>query len=267
MNKFYAIVFVFVLISFSPPSMAADVVTCWFPPSWEGQVKHAERISRALSSRSGITVRAKVAGSYPEILKAFASQDQNLVYSGSFVQAIIAARKLGHPLLQTIDGREMYAGILVYKKGGDPLAILAEHPERIAYTIGASSGESSAKAATAGQAAVGRNSHAKAVFAVLANKADGAFVKDWWWEVNSERYPNLTQYSVPGVSIQMNPDNVLTASRAVSESDQARIRMAGVASAEVFGDNTRVQEFSSAQLAFPLGLMKKGRIDPLTYSW
>lgn len=248
-------------------SMAADEMNCWFPPAWQSRVEQADRIADSLTRGSGITVRAKVAASYPEILEAFASDEQNLVYIGSFVQSILVARKLGRPLLQAVDGHQMYAGILITRAGADPSVILGEHPERIAYTIGTSSGESSAKAATAGKAGIGVKSHADAVAAVQQGRASGAFVKDWWWELSRVHYPGLESHLVAGVSIQMNPDDVLSASRSVSAETSRLIKAAAMADPEAFGPGTRMREFTPGQLAFPLGLMRKGGMDPLTYSW
>ena len=46
-------------------------------------------------------------------------------YYGSFAQSIIVARKLGTPLVQNVDGKDLYAGIMIYKAGEDPQKILA----------------------------------------------------------------------------------------------------------------------------------------------
>ena len=42
---------------------------------------------------------------------------------------------------------------------------------------------------------------------------------------------------------------------------------AAIASSAAFGKNANMQAFDAKTLDFSLGLMKKGKIDPLTYSW
>ena len=72
---------------------------------------------------------------------------------------------------------------------------------------------------------------------------------------------------MPGVSIAQNPDNVLTASNGVSSSIQAKIKKAALANSQAFGKGANMRAFDSGKLAFSLGLMQKGKINPLTYSW
>lgn len=244
-------------------AMAADL-TCWFAPG-TGEAK-AQQISKALGSNSGLSIEPRVAKSYPEILESLSSSKPQLVYVGSFVQAIIAARSLGTPLVQNANGKEMYSGILIYPAGQDPEAILRQHPTEIAYALGASSGESSAKAATGGKAAIGVSNHGEAVAALQSGKAKGAVVKDWWWLANESKYSGLKSYRMPGISLQKNPDNVLTASKAVPADVREKISLAAMANSAAFGEDSVMLPFES-DLSFSLELMKKGKIDPLTYSW
>lgn len=248
-------------------AFAGDSITCWFPPSWSAKTAQAQAITTALSEKSGLVIQAQVAKSYPEILSAFDSEKQNLVYVGSFVQSIIAARKLGTPLVQNVNGKELYAGIMIYPESQKPFELLKTNPAEIAYAIGASSGESCAKAATGGKAAVAVSSHLAAVNAVKAGKAKAAFVKNWWWAAHKDEFPGLKSTEIPGVSLQKNPDNVLTASRAVPARVATKIQSAAMASSGAFGQNSVVTPFEPSKVAFSLGLMQKGGIDPLTYSW
>jgi len=265
MKKMVTLLLVLVWMVLTGPALAADTLTCWFSPgSKDGAAK---TITDALSSNSGLIVVPKIAKSYTEILEAFSTSKPQLVYVGSFVQAIINARKLGTPLVQSADGKEMYSGILIYPAGQEPEAILKANPAQIAFAIGASSGESTAKAATAGKAAVGVANHGAAVKEVQDGKAKAAVVKDWWWLANESKYAGLKSYRIPGLSEQRNPDNVLTASKAVSAADVDKITMAALSSSTAFGDKAVVVPFDAGQLVFSLGLMKKGNIDPLTYSW
>lgn len=246
--------------------LAADTVTCWFPPGFKS-TEQAQSIASALSKGSGASVKARIASSYGEILNAFAGTEMNLVYAGSFAQSVIMARKLGTPLVQNVDGNELYAGIMVHKAGQNPQAILSGSPEAIAYALGASSGESVAKAATAGKAAVGVNSHASAVEALLSGRAQAAVVKDAWWKSNQSKYPDLKVYEIPKISEKRNPDNVLTASSEVSPALAAKLKSAAMDNASVFGQGAVMKPFSASQLNFSLGLMMQGKIDPLTYKW
>jgi ABC-type phosphate/phosphonate transport system substrate-binding protein len=246
--------------------LAAGSVTCWFPPGWKS-MDQAKAIAEALSKGNGVEVKPRIASSYPEILNAFESPEMNLVYVGSFVQSIIMARKLGAPLVQNADGKELYAGIMIHKAGQDPQAILSGSPAAIAYAIGASSGESVAKAATAGKASVGVNSHASAVDALIAGKAQAAVVKDAWWQSNQAKYPGLKVYEIPKISLKKNPDNVLTASSSVPANLAEKFRAAAIKNAAVFGPTAVMKPFAAQQLNFSLGLMMQGKIDPLTYKW
>lgn len=255
------------LLCLVSPIFAADSLTCWFPPGWKKKAAEAQTITKALSAESGIKVQPRIAKSYPEILTAFSSDEPNLVYVGSFVQAIINARNLGSPLAQNVNGKEMYSGVLVYPKGGDPVAILKEEAAQIAFAVGASSGESSAKAATAGKASVGTANHGASCAAVKAGRAKAGVVKNWWWESHKSKYPELAMYEIPGVSKRMNPDNVLTASKAVAAGVKNKIQAAAIKRSDAFGAGAKMMPFSASKLAFSLELMQKGKINPKTYSW
>jgi len=267
MEKVFLPLLCFVILMLSNSiCMAADSVTCWFPPAWKSKSDNAVAITQALTKESGIVVTPRIATSYPEILEAFSKNEPNLVYVGSFVQAIIASRNLGKPLVQCINGKEFYSGILVYPKGMNPSLILKENPKQIAFAIGASSGESTAKAATGGRASIGVNSHGDACAAVIAEKAEAAVVKNWWWETNKEKYPALTSYEIPEYSKMGNPDNVLTASKAVPATWQNKISAAAIKRKDVFGAQ-EMRLFEPGRINFSLWLMKQGKIDPLTYQW
>lgn len=245
----------------------SQVIECWFAPDWKDSVRQAMAISRALSDKSGFTITPRIAKSYPEILAAFGEgPDMHLVYVGSFVQTIIRERHLGKPLVQAQTGQEFYSGIMVYPRGGNPQQILATSPEEIAFTSGASSGESSAKAATDGKAAIAAPNHSATCNAVRTGKAKAGFVKNWWWEKNMGRFPMLTAYIVADISQGKNPDYVLTASINMPDEVAEKIRTAAKESADIFGA-AGMADFDPATLDFSLSLMKRGKIDPLTYSW
>lgn len=254
------------VFSLSGTAFAVEILTCWFPPSWKAKTENAKIISKALAEESGVIIRPKIAKDYPEILTAFASEKPSLVYVGSFVQAIIRARELGTPLAQATNGKELYSGVLVYPKGKNPQEILKQFPEQIAFAAAASSGESCAKAATGGKAAVKVANHGAASEAVEEGRAKAAVVKNWWWDGNKPNYPALDSYEIPGISIVKNPDNVLTASKAVSAETMAKITKAAIASKDAFGASAMVP-FDKSKLDFSLELMRKGNIDPLNYTW
>lgn len=265
-KAFVAAISAFMLFSLLLGSAFAAEVNCWFPPDWSKKPEQAQAITKALSDKSGITVKPRIAKSYPEILTAFAGAEQNLVYVGSFVQAIIKAKGLGTALVQNIDGKDLYSGILVYPKGGNPEAILKESPAEIAYAKATSSGETAAKAATGGKASLALPSHDAACAAVTAGKAKAGVVKNWWWEKNKDKYATLDVFKIPGVSIEKNPDNVLTASKTVPADLQAKITEAAIASKEAFGAPA-MAPFDQSRLDFPLEMMGKGGIDPKNYEF
>jgi ABC-type phosphate/phosphonate transport system substrate-binding protein len=265
MKKLVIISLFLVWMGMAGPALADGPLTCWFPPGF--QEGKAKAMTEALSANSGITVQPRIAKSYPEILSAFATKQPNLVYSGSFVQAIIASRKLGTPMVQSADGKEMYAGILVCPRDKDPESILRSSPQQISFARGASSGESTAKAATGGKAAVSVNSHGEAIKAVQDGRAQAAVVKDWWWLDNEKNHGNLRSYRIPRFSDQKNPDNILTASNTVPRDLVEKLVLAALVSSAAFGENSVVLPFDAEQLSFSLELLRQGGIDPLAYTW
>jgi len=255
-----------VATTFTGITVAAETIDLWFSPGWKAKAAKAKVITTELSNKSGLQIRPRIANSYPQILDTFASGKPALVYVGSFVQAVIRARGLGDGLVQASNGKEFYSGVLVYPKGEDPAAILSSSPDKIAYAVGASSGESSAKAATDGRAGIPTKNHGATCGAVKAGRAKAGVVKNWWWAANSKRFPELAAYEIPGVSESKNPDNVLSASKGVSADVKAKITAAAKASKDVFGA-TEMVDFDPTTLDFSLGLMSRGNIDPKTYSW
>lgn len=245
---------------------AAGPMDLWFPPSWEERRDRAAAIAETLAELSGVPIQAQVAASYPEILDAFQSGDPAMVFAGSFVQTIIHQRRLGKVLLQSVNGREFYSGVMIYPKGNDPEAILETSPEAVAFTVGASSGESSAKAATDGKAAVGVESHAAAAEAVRSGKAKAAFVKNWWWEDHAGSFPGLAMTPIPGVSEAKNPDNLLAASNQVSPATIAAVVQGALQRDRLFGGQ-KVVISKLTDLMFSINLMRKAGINPATYDW
>ncbi len=254
------------IIGISLTAYASEPLTCWFPPAWKDRPHDAKAITDTLTKKSGLTVRPRIARSYPDILRAFTSEEYVLVYVGSFVQTILRERNLGIPLVQAINGRELYSGILIYPQDEDPQAILTQYPDQIAFTVGASSGESSAKAATDGKAAIAVPSHTAAAGAVKAGKAKAACVKNWWWEDHKQDFPTLSAYSIPGISLEKHPDYILTASKTIPADMRNKLTEAAIAGKDVFGAE-EMKPVDMTLLDFSFELMKKGKIDPLTYDW
>ncbi len=247
-------------------SLCANPINCWFPPGWKNKRPQALAISQALSKHSGISIKPKIANSYPQIISAFSKHKPNIVYVGSFVQAILNVRKLGTPLVQMQNGKEYYSGILVYPKDLDPVKILLENPRQIAFAMGASSGESAAKAATAGKATIAGLNHSTTCSYILKGTAKAGVVKNWWWDKNRSNYPNLASYQIPEVSVKKNPDNILTVSNAITTKQRKKIIDAARASIELFGA-TEIIPFDPANLLFTINLMKKANLDPMTINW
>lgn len=253
-------------VFFASSVAAADSISLWFAPGWKSKAQQAKTICDSLSQDTGLTIEPRIAKSYPDILDSLQSKEQALVYTGSFVQAIIKARDLGTPLLQGLTGKEMYAGILIYPKDQDPQAILQNSPSEIAFAASASSGESSAKAATGGKASMKVRDHNAAVGAVKVGRAKAAVVKNHWWASNAKRFPEMAVYNIPGISEEKNPDNVLSASNSVPAEVQEKIKKAAISHADVFGVKEMVP-LDSSKMEFSLELMSKGNIDPSTYAW
>ncbi len=246
------------------PAWAAPEVKLWFPSDTKAEV--AQKIADGLSLKSGMKIVPRIAKDYPEILSALSEKRPNLAYVGSMVSTIIWSRRLGNPIFQAVDGRQSYAGEMLFPTGQSPQAILHDTPTEVAYTVGASAGEVSAKAATGRKAAIMVASHDEAAGAVKAGRAKAAFVKDSWWEDNKQRFPGLEAYRVPEISESKNPDNILIASKSVTPEVKSLIAGSAYQAPELFGAEFIVP-FDSSSFDFTLALMKKAGIDPLTYTW
>lgn len=245
-------------------SAMAQEMVCWFVPGSDGVTCKA--ITESLTKESGLIITPRVAANYPEIFKTFSEKKDALVYAGSFAATLLNSRGLVIPLVQRIDGKELYSGVMIYPKGGDPAAILRDNPADISFAIGASSGESSAKAATGGKASIGVKDHMAAANAVKAGKAKGAVVKNYWWDANKDKFPDFQMYEIPGISLNKCPDNVLMASSSVKQDVREKVAKAASASKDAFGA-IRMDQFDVARLDFTLNLMTQGGIDPKTYAW
>ncbi len=245
-------------------STIAQELACWFVPGFDPA--KAIVITEALSQGSGIRLKLKLAATYPEMFAALADKQEALVYAGSFAAALLTARGLAVPMAQKIDGKELYSGVLVFPKGENPVALLRDFPKEISYAVGASSGESCAKAATGGMAMIGVREHAVALAAVKVGKAKAAMVKNLWWESNKKSYPDYEMYEVPEISLPRNPDNILMASSSISDTNRSTFTKVAIASAKAFNAN-EMKPLDAKDLDFPLALMQKGGIDPKTYSW
>lgn len=258
---------VFLIMFFGATQIqASEPIDLWFAPSWKLKASEARTIAVSLSEKSGLNIKPRISNSYPEILDAFNTDKPNLVYARSFVHVILKARGLGEGMVQMVNGEELYMGVLIYPKDQDPVSIIEQSPQEIAYAVGSSAGESSAKAATAGAANFPTKSHTAIAGAVKVGKAKAGVVKNWWWEKNSDKFPELTMYEIPGVSILKNPDNVLCASKAVSKEERSKIINGAKLSKEAFHAK-EVVTFDPSAAEFSLSLMKKGKIDPLSYRW
>lgn len=244
----------------------AQDVTLYCPPGFDPA--QAKVISDGLSEAAGIEIHPQIAKSYPEMVDAFGKNDPTLVYVGSFVQALLYARGSSTPLVQAVNGQEFYTAVLIAPAaaGSDPQALVKSAGAEVAFAKGASSGESGAKAATEGAANVSTNNHLAAVNAIQAGKAKCAFVKDLWWEANKSKFEDMQRLEYPGVSDHKNPDNVLTANKAIQPADAEKIKAAAMKNPKLFSA-VSLSEFDPALLGPTLDLMKKAKIDPKEYSW
>ena len=251
-----------------PFSVNASTIKLYFPPEWASKSKQCTAIADTLSKSSGLEIQSVVAMTYPEIIAAFSKNQPTIVYVGSFLQAVLYARQLSIPIVQAIDGKEFYTSILIAPSsaGSDPASIIKSAGTSVAYAKGSSSGESGAKAATGGVAAVAVSNHYAAAIAVVTGSAKCAFVKDWWWKANQGTFKGLNQFHYPEVSDKKNPDNILSANKSVSPGELSKIKAAVIKNSNVF-QVQHFKEFDAALLQPSFDLMKKGNIDPKTYAW
>ncbi|HEX9715693.1 MAG TPA: hypothetical protein VGA28_08390, partial [Desulfurivibrionaceae bacterium] len=54
-------------------SASAAEIKCWFSPDWSSKAQQAQDITKALSDKTGLTIKPQIARSYPEIIKAFST--------------------------------------------------------------------------------------------------------------------------------------------------------------------------------------------------
>jgi hypothetical protein len=258
-----------ILFLMSTLAYAADI-TLYYPPEWKAKVPQANAIAQALTKSSGLKIKPCIANSYPEIVSAFSQGQPMLVYVGSFLQAVLYARQLSVPIVQGIDGKELYSSVLIAPAlaGSDPVKIVDAAGVSVAYAKGSSSGESGAKAATRGKAAIPTNDHFSAVYEIKSGKAKCAFVKDWWWKANKNMdiMKGMQVLDYPGVSDLKNADNILSANKMIAPKDIEKIKAAVNANANVFQVKS-FKEFTPALLEPSLALMKKGNINPKNYTW
>lgn len=257
----------FVLLLLPLPALAGDILL-YFPPEWKGKGAEVKTIAEALGKESGLTIEPRIVNSYPQIMEDFSGNQPILLYAGSFVQALLSARGLSLPLAQGVNGKELYSSILIAPAtaGNDAVAIVTAADAAVAYAKGASSGESGAKAATVGKAAIATTSHQLAVNAIEAGKAKCAFVKNFWWEANKGKFETMKSFDYPGVSEYKNPDNILSANKAVPAEAVGKIKAVIMSQGKTFGVQS-FQEFDPNLLKPSLELMQKGKIDPKTYTW
>ena len=76
----------------------------------------------------------------------------------------------------------------------------------------------------------------------------------------------MAKWDYPGVSDHKNPDDVLSANKAISGEDAAKIKAAAKANAGVFGASD-IRDFDPSLLEPTLDLMKRATVDPKAYAW
>ncbi|NWF93610.1 MAG: PhnD/SsuA/transferrin family substrate-binding protein [Syntrophaceae bacterium] len=263
------ILFLFLLIFLSIPVVtSAAELTLYYPPDWAERAPKAKAIAEALSQSSGLTIQPRIAQSRPEIIEAFSQRKPALVFVGSFVQAMLFRRGLSVPIVQGVNGKEFYTSVLIAPSsaGTDPKTIVKNAGSAVAYAKGTSAGESAAKAATGGKAEIAMDNPTAAVNAVKTGRAKCAFVKKSWWEERRANFEGINHFDYPGVSEYRHPDLVLSANKAVSSEDLVRIKLAALKNANVFGVRF-FREFDPSLLEPTIDLMKRGKIDPKTYTW
>lgn len=262
-----ALLFLVLTVAGDVRSAAAQpLVHLWFPNTWAAKGAEAQKIADELGKKSGLKIVPEIAANNAELLTALTGTDPEIAFVGSMVSAVVWSRRLAQPLFQAVDGRHLYAGVMIFPKGQVPETILRDDPGAVAYNIGTTSGEVCAKAATGGKAALGMPSFPATADAVQSGKAKAGFVKDFWWDDNKQKYPQLDSAMLPGISDSRNPDNVMLVSVRVAPEIRGLILDAAYHSPKLFNANV-VVPFDSSSLDYTLSLMKKAGLDPLTYEW
>ena len=255
-----------VVLAMMPVLALAGELPIYFAPTWGAKKVLANDIAEVMAKGSGLDIQPRIMHNNAELVAAFAKKEPALLYVGSMMTAILQQRGLVDPVAQGVNDKEMYSAVLIapIAAGGDAKAIVKEAGAAISYAKGYSSGEMGAKAASDGQANVATETHEAALDAIRKGKAKAAFVKNWWWEQNQKKYPKLRMLAYPGVSELKNPDNVLSASKAVTAEDVAKIKKAVTDNYFVFQVRS-FRPFEASLLKGTLELMSKAKLDPSKY--
>lgn len=246
----------------------AGELPMYFTPEWKEKATQAKEIAEVMAKSSGLDIRPRVVGSNADLMAVFNKKEPAIVYVGSLITTLLNHQGLATSLSQGITGKEMYSSVLVVPTaaGDNAEAIVKDAGAAISYARGASSGELGAKAASAGQANIAANNHQAALNAVKAGKAKAAFVKNWWWDGNKDKFPELKMMEYPGVSDHKNPDNVLSVSKSVTAEDAAKVKKAAADNAAAFGVGS-FKDFDPSALKDTKDLMSKAKVDPGNYVW
>lgn len=259
---------IFLVILFFASRASASEIIIIYPPEWSADAARTKAIAEALSQGTGITIRPLIADTYTQLVEAFSQKKPVLGYLGSFAQAVLFSRGLYVPILQGVDGEEFYTSVMIVPESaaGDPFQIIRKAGSEVAYCVGTSSGESGAKAATQGKAALAFSTHEASVNAVITGEAQAAFVKDKWWESKKDEYKGLKCVHYPVISSYRHPARILCANKFVSDQDRSMIKKAALNSEAAFGVKS-FNEVQSSIIEQTLALMRKAGINPSTYSW
>ncbi len=68
MKKRVSLLMVLIFVATTSLAFSADTLTCWFSPGWKSKAGQAKEITQALSEKSGLAIRPRIAKSYPELL-------------------------------------------------------------------------------------------------------------------------------------------------------------------------------------------------------
>ncbi|MBF0460781.1 MAG: PhnD/SsuA/transferrin family substrate-binding protein [Magnetococcales bacterium] len=255
-----------IALAMMPVLSSAGELPMYFASTWKAKKVLTEDMAAAMAKGSGLDIRPHIVNSNAELIAAFAKKEPAIVYVGSMVTAVLYHRGLIDPLAQGVNDKEMYTSVLIVPLAAenDATAMVKEAGTAIAYAKGFSSGELGAKAASDGQANIATETHEAALGALRSGKAKAAFVKNWWWEDNKKKYPKFKMLNYPGVSELQNPDNVLSASKAVTAEDAAKIKKAVTDNYFVFQVRS-FRPFEASLLKGTLELMAKAKLDPSKY--
>lgn len=208
----------------------------------------------------GVEVSMVGASDFSKAAQMFAAGEADGMFSGSSVASTLFIKNLATPLVRPVskDGHSTYWEAVIAPTGAAKFTGSADYfaGKKVIFT-GLASAEfyyHSLPGANATKATIMKAaSHGAALNALSKGIADVAIVKNWIWEKEKSKYPNLTQV---GEDTSDNPDGTLIVSKKANADTVKKVSSAllglkddNSAGAKAVRDSLNVKEFITTTTA------------------